>query len=158
MSTIEKLTQINYFLVVIGVFTILFAIKEILEIYSYFKKKFRLKTGIENDKEIMENRIKTLESHDNWQYKEIVKISDGIDAIQNQLLKKDIEDMRKTILDFCSMLSNGQKPNNEAFIYIFNTHKRYDEVLIEHNLKNNVINESMKFISEKYQEYLHKDI
>lgn len=158
MSQIQDLTQINYIIVIIGFFTLLFAFKEAIEIFSYFKKKFRIKTGTEEDKETIEDRIATLEKHDKWQYNEISKISKGIDGIQEQLLHKDIEDMRKTILDFCSILSNGQKPNNEAFMYIFNTHKRYDDVLKEHNLKNDVINESMKFISEMYQKRLHNGL
>ncbi len=158
MSQIQDLTQINYIIVIIGFFTLLFAFKEAIEIFSYFKKKFRIKIGTEEDKETIEDRIATLEKHDKWQYNEISKISKGIDGIQEQLLHKDIEDMRKTILDFCSILSNGQKPNNEAFMYIFNTHKRYDDVLKEHNLKNDVINESMKFISEMYQKRLHNGL
>jgi hypothetical protein len=158
VSQIQDLTQINYIIVIIGFFTLLFAFKEAIEIFSYFKKKFRIKIGTEEDKETIEDRIATLEKHDKWQYNEISKISKGIDGIQEQLLHKDIEDMRKTILDFCSILSNGQKPNNEAFMYIFNTHKRYDDVLKEHNLKNDVINESMKFISEMYQKRLHNGL
>ena len=71
MGSIEKLTQIDYLLVILGFFAILFAAKEIIEIFSYFKKKLRLKTGIDEDKETIENRIKTLEKHDNWQYQEI---------------------------------------------------------------------------------------
>ena len=155
MSQIQDLTQINYILIIVSFFTILFAFKEIIEIFGYFKKKFRIKTGIEEDKETIEDRIATLEKHDKWQYNEISKISKGIDGIQEQLLYEDIEDMRKTILDFCSALSSGQKPNNEAFMYIFNTHKRYADILKEHDLKNDIINESMKFISEMYQKLLH---
>ena len=39
MGAIEYATQINYILVILGFFAILFAIKEIIEIFSYFKKK-----------------------------------------------------------------------------------------------------------------------
>ncbi len=73
MGSIEKLAHIDYLLVILGFFAILFAAKEIIEIFSYFKKKFRIKTGSEEDKETIENRIKTLEKHDNWQYQEILK-------------------------------------------------------------------------------------
>ena len=85
MGSIEKLAQIDYLLVILGFFAILFAAKEIIEIFSYFKKKLRLKTGIDEDKETIENRIKTLEKHDNWQYQEIQKISKGIDDIKKSL-------------------------------------------------------------------------
>ena len=154
MGAIEYATQINYILVILGFFAILFAIKEIIEIFSYFKKKFRIKTGADEDKETLEERIATLEKHDKWQYNEISKISKGIDDIKDRLLNKEIEDMRKTILDFCAALSSGQKFNRESFDYIFKTDENYDKLLTRYGMENNVINESMKFIREKYQEKL----
>lgn len=97
MVSIEKLAQIDYLLVILGFFAILFAAKEILEIFGYFKKKFRLKTGIDEDRETVETRIKTLEKHDNWQYQEIQKISRGINDIKDNLIKKEIKDKEKTV-------------------------------------------------------------
>ena len=97
MGAIEKLAQIDYLLVILGFFAILFAAKEIIEIFSYFKKKYRIKTGNEEDKETFENRIKTLEKHDNWQYQEILKISNGIDDIKDNLTKREIKDKAKTV-------------------------------------------------------------
>ena len=97
MNSIENLTQINYLLVILGFFAILFAIKEIIEIISYFKKKFRIKTGFDEEKETIEERITTLEKHDKWQYNEISKISQGIDDIKKQLKERDKKDSAKTI-------------------------------------------------------------
>lgn len=97
MGAIEYATQINYILVILGFFAILFAIKEIIEIFSYFKKKFRIKTGADEDKETLEERIATLEKHDRWQYNEISKISKGIDDIKEQLKERDIKDKAKTV-------------------------------------------------------------
>ena len=97
MCAIEYATQINYILVILGFFAILFAIKEIIEIFSYFKKKFRIKTGADEDKETLEERIATLEKHDKWQYNEISKISKGIDDIKEQLKERDIKDKAKTV-------------------------------------------------------------
>ena len=154
MSAIENITKIDYVIWFLGFFSILFAVKEGIELFSYFKKKFRIKTGLDSDKETLESRIATLESHDKWQYKEISKISAGIDDIKERLLNKEIEDMRKTILDFCAALSSGQKFNRESFDYIFKTDENYDKLLTRYGMENNVINESMKFIREKYQEKL----
>ena len=134
MGAIEYATQINYILVILGFFAILFAIKEIIEIFSYFKKKFRIKTGADEDKETLEERIATLEKHDKWQYNEITKISQGIDDIKDALLKDNIEKKRKSILDFCSSLSNNQKQNNEAFNDIFRTYVEYEQILKENKL------------------------
>ena len=85
MSAIEYATQINYILIILGFFAILFATKEIIEIISYFKKKFRIKTGVEEDKETLEERIDTLEKHDKWQYNEISKISDVVEHIKDEV-------------------------------------------------------------------------
>lgn len=154
MGAIEQLTQIDYLILILGFFAILFALKEIIEILSYFKKKFRIKTGSEEDKESIESRISTLEKHDKWQYNEISKISQGIDEIKDTLLKDNIEKKRKSILDFCSSLSNNQKQNNEAFNDIFRTYADYEQILKDNKLENGQAEESMKFIREKYQERL----
>ena len=154
MGSIEKLAQIDYLLVILWFFAILFAAKEIIEIFSYFKKKFRIKTGSEEDKLTIEDRIATLEKHDNWQYKEITKMSKGIENIETELLDNNLERKRKYILDFCSSLSNGQKQNKEAFNNVFKTYKKYEDLLSAHNMENGQAEESMKFISEKYQEFL----
>ena len=154
MNNISELTKINWSLIFISFFVISFAIKEILEIYSYFKKRFRVKTGRDEDKETLETRIATLEEHDKWQYNEITKISQGIDDIKDALLKDNIEKKRKSILDFCSSLSNNQKQNNEAFNDIFRTYAEYEQILKDNKLENGQAEESMKFIREKYQEKL----
>ena len=154
MGAITELFKINWITFCIALFAIAFAIKEIIEIVCYFKNKFRIKTGFDEDKETLEERIATLEKHDKWQYSEISKISKGIDEIKNRLLNKEIEDMRKTILDFCAALSSGQKFNKESFDFIIRTDENYDRLLTRYGMENNVINESMKFIREKYQEKL----
>ena len=105
MEAIENLAQINYVLVILGFFAILFGAKEIIEIISYFKNRFRIKTGAEEDKETIDKRIAILEKHDNWQYKEITKMSKGIENIESELLDNNLERKRKYILDFCSSIS-----------------------------------------------------
>lgn len=106
MGAIENVTHINLILVFLGFFAILFAAKEIIEIFSYFKKKFRIKTGNEEDKETVENRIKTLEKHDNWQYQEILKISKGIDDIKKSLDINEKETNQRIIVQYGAELYN----------------------------------------------------
>ncbi len=154
MGSIEKLAQIDYLLVILGFFAILFAVKEIIEIFSYFKKKFRIKTGNEEDKETVENRIKTLEKHDNWQYQEILKISNGIDDIKDNLVQKEISDIRWELLDFCSALTGGRNYNREAFEHIFRTYEQYEKILTDNHMSNGYIVESMKAVREIYHKKL----
>lgn len=106
MRAIEQLTKINYISFIILFFAILFGVKEIIEIFNYFKKKFRLKTGIDEDKETLENRIKTLENHDEWQYKEISKISKGIDDIKDRLDLSEKENNQRIIVQYGAELYN----------------------------------------------------
>lgn len=154
MKYIEAVFNQNYINVILAVFLLLFAIKEIIDLISYFKKKGRIKTGFDQDKENIENRLITLEKHDKWQYKEISKMSKGIENIESELLDNNLERKRRYILDFCSSLSNEQKQNKEAFNNVFKTYKKYEELLSAHNMENGQAEESMKFISEKYQEFL----
>jgi len=154
VGSIEKLAHIDYLLVILGFFTILFAAKEIIEIFSYFKKKLRLKTGIDQDKETIENRIKTLEKHDNWQYQEILKISKGIDDIKDNLVQKEISDIRWELLNFCSALTGGQNYNREAFEHIFRTYEQYENILADNHMTNGYIVESMKAVREIYHNKL----
>ena len=97
MGEISQVAEINWTFFLITFFAIAFAAKEIIEICSYFKKKFRIKTGKDEDKITLEKRIETLEKHDNWQYNEISKISRGIDDIKEQLKEHDQKDNIKTV-------------------------------------------------------------
>ena len=97
MEEILNIFQINWVAFIVMFFAIAFAAKEIIDIVSYFKKKFRIKTGVEEDKETLEERIATLEKHDKWQYNEISKISQGIEDIKERLDERDIKDKAKTV-------------------------------------------------------------
>ena len=97
MDNIENLIRIDYLTVFLWIFAILFAMKEIIELILYFKKRFRIKTGIDTEKETIEGRISKLETHDKWQYNEISKISKGIDEIKSSLAQKEIKDNAKTV-------------------------------------------------------------
>lgn len=154
MNVIEDLTRLNIVSVFVGLFIILFAGKEIIEIFTYFKKKFRIRTGLEQDHETVEQRITTLEKHDNWQYGEIIKISKGIDKINTRLVNKEISDIRWEILDFASSLSSGRKFSKEQFDHVISTHQKYEQILAENGMSNGLVTSSMEVIIEKYKECL----
>ena len=157
MDAIENLFSLDYPSIIMGVFIIILGVDKIIFLLAKVKKALRIKFGYEEDKLTIEDRITTLEKHDNWQYKEITKMSKGIDNIESELLDNNLERKRKYILDFCSSLSNGQIQNKEAFNNVFKTYKNYEKLLSDHNMENGQAEESMKFISEKYQEYLRND-
>ena len=154
MNAIENLTQINYLLVILGFFAILFACKEIFEIFSYFKKKFRIKTGYEDDKSCIEKRVSTLEKHDNWQYAELIKISRCVEEINKNIISKEIDDIRWELLNFCSALTSGRKYNREAFAHIFKTYEKYEKILEDNGMTNGFVEESMNAVKEIYHDRL----
>lgn len=154
MDAIENLFSLDYPSIFMGVFIIILGVDKIIFLLAKVKKALRIKFGYEEDKLTIEDRITTLEKHDNWQYKEITKMSKGIENIESELLDNNLERKRKYILDFCSSLSNGQKQNKEAFNNVFKTYKNYEKLLSDHNMENGQAEESIKFISEKYQECL----
>ena len=65
-----------------------------------------------------------------------------------------IESWRWEILDFSSALSNGRIYNREAFDHIFRIYKKYEDILNNNNLENGLIDNSIKFIREKYNDFL----
>lgn len=97
MEYIETVFSQNYVGVILAVFLLLFATKEIIDLISYFKGKGRIKTGSDQDKENIENRLMTLEKHDNWQYREISKMSKGIDDIKWQLTERERADKERIV-------------------------------------------------------------
>lgn len=97
MDAIENLFKLDYPSIIIGIFIIILGVDKIVFLSKKAKTALRIKFGYETDKETIEDRISTLEKHDNWQYKEISKISQGIDDIKDTLMKKDIKDKAKTV-------------------------------------------------------------
>ena len=101
-------------------------------------------------KQYSENRVK-----DREQSMQIQKeLTSSMDKLTQLFLNKEIKDIRWEILNFCTSLSNGKKYNREAYAHVFSTYERYEQILEENNLENGLIEGSMGFIKERYQEDL----
>lgn len=156
MNEIENLTHIDYLTVFLGLFIILFSIKEIVELAGYFKKKFGIKTGIDTEKETIDDRISKLETHDKWQYDKINQITKGIQEIKEQMTDKEIDDIRWELLNFCSALTSGRKYNREAFEHIFRTYEKYEQILKKNGMQNGYVTESMNVAKEMFHDMMTK--
>lgn len=97
MDEIKALFNLPYPTIIMGVFIFILGVDKIVYLFLKIKKTLRIKFGFEEDKETTEDRIAVLEKHDNWQYKEITKISKGIDEIKDSLSNKEIKDKAKTV-------------------------------------------------------------
>lgn len=111
----------------------------------------------EKIKEYAENRI-----HDREQSLYIQKqitdaietISHKIDTIQENFIIDKIENMRWKILGFANDLINGKTCYKEQYDNILKTYDDYERILEKNNMSNGQVEESMKFIREKYHELI----
>ena len=137
-----------------GLFIIILGIDKIVSLLKKVKDNLRIKLGYEEDKESIVDRISVLERHDNWQYKEISKISQCVTDIDKRMLDKDIDDMRWELLDFCSALTFGSKYNREAFDQILKIYEKYEMILKDNKMTNGFVDESMNYVKEVYHKNL----
>lgn len=154
MEELLQNSQISYIVIFSAFCAILFAIEKLIKTCSYLKNKFRIKVGMETDKETIENRITTLEKHDKWQYEEITKILNGIEDIKTSQLEHEISSMRWEILDFASSLAAGRKFSKEQFDHVISTYTQYERIITENGKRNGLVNSSMEVIEERYKECL----
>ena len=154
MEELQNLFNLDFASIIMGLCIILLGIDKIVSLLKKVKDILRIKLGYEEDKESIEDRISVLEKHDNWQYKEISKISQCVSDIDKRMLDKDIDDMRWELLDFCSALTGGREYNREAFDHIFRIYEKYERILKNNKMTNGFVDESMKYVREVYHKNL----
>ena len=133
--------------------------------YNYRKNREELLETIEDSKkridQFEQNRIHDREQSFEIQkalQESISKIADAIDAMQKEALDEKIERMRWQILDFSNSVANGKKCHIEQYENVIKTYDKYEKILQDHDMTNGVVEQSMEFIREKYQEVLHGEI
>ena len=154
MEELQSFFNLDFSSLIMGLFIFILGVDKIISLFKKVKTSLRIKFGYEEDKETIEDRISILEKHDNWQYKEISKISQCVTDIDRRMLDKDIDDMRWELLDFCSALTSGRKYNREAFDHISRIYEKYEEILRKNKMTNGFVDESMKYVREVYHENL----
>lgn len=82
------------------------------------------------------------------------ELIDDVRKLTSLFVEKEIDDMRWEILNFCLALSNGRKCNRESYAHVFSTYEKYERILKENKMENGLVEESMAFIRERYQEAL----
>lgn len=121
---------------------------------EYHQQSIRIRDGLEKNQQKLDKNQQKLEMHQEEMKQDLFEIRTSLSCIQKMLLKNTIETKRKNILDFCATLSNKQKQNKEAFNEIFRTYEDYEKILKDNDMENGQTEESMKFISEIYQQML----
>lgn len=165
MVDLTSLFKLDFPTVIIGVFIILSACIAVYEIIGKFSKiigkPVKWVRDKEKDHELLiqtSKELKDLEEHHKKDVSESIKhdekIEKNLEVLTSMVLDKAIDDYRYEILDFCSALSNGRKYNRESFNHIFSVYEKYEKILKENKMENGLVEESIKFIREKYSEKL----
>lgn len=165
MGDLTSLFKLDFPTVIIGVFIILSACIAVYEIIGKFSKiigkPVKWVRDKEKDHELLiqtSKELKDLEEHHKKDVSESIKhdekIEKNLEVLTSMVLDKAIDDYRYEILDFCSALSNGRKYNRESFNHIFSVYEKYENILKENKMENGLVEESIKFIREKYSEKL----
>ena len=161
MGDLTSLFKLDFPTVIIGVFIILSACIAVYEIIGKFSKiigkPVKWVRDKEKDHELLiqtSKELKDLEEHHKKDVSESIKhdekIEKNLEVLTSMVLDKAIDDYRYEILDFCSALSNGRKYNRESFNHIFSVYEKYEKILKENKMENGLVEESIKFIREKY--------
>ena len=85
------------------------------------------------------------------------EISSSLAELRAEFLDERLERKRWNILNCASKLRNGDTVDMEEFINVFQDYDSYEEIIKKNGLTNGLIEESIKFIREKYQELLCKE-
>lgn len=167
MDAIQELIKINYTYVFTSVVAALIGIKAFVSLFEWAVGKIGLETKwMKQKREEHDLLVKTSENllalqqqhtldmqHSNERDDEVNRDIQNLTAM---FLDKEIDDWRWKILDFSSALSNGRSYNRESFDHIIKIYKKYEKVLEDNKMENGLVDESMKFIRKRYQEYLDK--
>lgn len=165
MDATLELLKIDFSYVLISVLIILINIKAIVSIFEWIIGKLGLETKwMRIKREEHELLIQTSENLAALQKQHIEdfkfsnekdeEIRKDVQKLTNMFLDEIIDDLRWKILDSCSALFNGRRYNREMFDHIIQMYHKYEKILEENNMENGLIEESIKFVREKYRKYL----
>lgn len=87
----------------------------------------------------------------------LAEISKSLAELKADFLDERLERKRWNIINCSSKLRNGEYVDLEEFNNVFDDYDSYEAIIDKHGLKNGKVEESIKFIREKYQELLCKE-
>jgi len=102
-----------------------------------------------NQEQLAKNQEKFVES--------LNGISTALSEIKEDLLEERLERKRWNILNCASKLRNSDVVDIEEFNNVFQDYDSYEDLISKNGKKNGLIEESIKFIREKYQENLYNE-
>lgn len=99
----------------------------------------------ESQHKLEENQISFMQT--------LADISAAIAELKEDFLDERLERKRWNILNCASKLRNGEFVDYEEYNNVFQDYDSYEDLIKKNGLTNGLIEESIKFIREKYQKY-----
>ena len=165
MNELKELLELDFTAFILTVFVIMSGVIAIYTIIGKFSevigKPVKWVKQRQVDHDLLEKNKKDIKAlsdkhkADTKKYEEShQELIDDVKKLTSLFVEKEIDDMRWEILNFCSALSNGRKYNRESYAHVFSIYEKYERILKENKMENGLVEESMAFIRERYQEDL----
>ena len=95
--------------------------------------------------------------------KKIDDISEKVDTLNNSFRqhiteseRKNLQDTRRDILDYCNSCMNGRKHTKEEFDFVISECDYYEKYIQDHDLKNGVIEAAIREIRRLYDKCIQE--
>jgi hypothetical protein len=169
VSEFKALLQVDFPLVLSSILVIFAGFKGIITLLEWVADK----TGLEfkwlrkkrEDHELLirtANELVELRNQRNVDVEESIKHDEAIrkdlSELKEMFINREIDTMRWSILNFSIDISSGKKVTRESFDYVLKIHDKYERLLAENGLENGLVNESIRYIREKYHEELKNGV
>lgn len=165
MNELKAMLELDFVAFILSIFIVMSGVIAIYTIIGKFSevigKPVKWVRQRQVDHDLLEKNKKDIKAlkdkheADTKKYEEShQELIDDVKKLTSLFVEKEIDDMRWEILNFCSALSNGRKYNRESYAHVFSIYEKYERILKENEMENGLVEESMAFIRERYQEDL----
>ena len=100
---------------------------------KYHAESIEIRNGLKQDQDNLSDQISELNQ-----------------KLNNNFVKKEISDMRTTLLDFANAIMNDRDYNREQYEHILDVYQDYENVLEENHMDNGRVTRSMEYVKKNY--------
>lgn len=165
MNEIVKLTEIDFYYVLVSVFAVLIGAKASVTLLEWVIDKLGLETRRMRQRReehtlltrTSQNLIALQEQHEKdveRSDKRDEEIAGDIKKLTRMFVDKEIDDMRWEINNFATNVSEGKRCNKDSFTHCIRIYEKYEKILRENGLENGEVEISMELINDAYKQKL----
>jgi hypothetical protein len=103
---------------------------------KYHAESIEIRNGLKQDQDNLSDQISEL--------------NQMMSKLNNNFVKKEISDMRTTLLDFANAIMNDRDYNREQYEHILDVYQDYENVLEENHMDNGRVTRSMEYVKKNY--------